>query len=231
MFGWLKSRSGRRRISIITSVLGSSQSVAMILRRSVEFFYWLSLITIFLSGCSSIEKHQRGANKFSARSLLKSWRRKAQEQSARLFDRLPQNPEVFYTPVRKKNTLKMCFDSYRIIDYSRKSSGTGATQSRFITSRQMTGTYNFSDLSLSGWVQFVLTFNRYILEIHRIPAQSSGGPKKAVFLQHGVIESSGTWLVNPSSRSLRKYSKINLVTSMGVFNWVDPTFHSILIGW
>jgi hypothetical protein len=49
------------------------------------------------------------------------------------------------------------------------------------------------------------TFNRYILEIHRIPAQSSGGPKKAVFLQHGVLESSGTWLVNPSKRSLRKY--------------------------
>ena len=50
----------------------------------------------------------------------------------------------------------------------------------------------------------VTTDDGYILEIHRIPAQTSNGPsKKAVFLQHGVAESSGTWLVNPSSRSLR----------------------------
>ena len=27
-------------------------------------------------------------------------------------------------------------------------------------------------------------------------------PHKVVFLQHGIMESSGTWLVNPSSRSL-----------------------------
>jgi hypothetical protein len=89
---------------IITSVVGQvSKSFAMILRRHIEFFYcWLFLVTIFLSGCSSIKKNHRGVNRFfSARSVLKSWRRKAQEQSARLFHTLPQNPEVFYTPVNK----------------------------------------------------------------------------------------------------------------------------------
>lgn len=92
---------------IITSVVGQvSKSFAMILRRPIEFFYcWLSLIAIFLSGCSSIEKNHRDVNRFhSARSVLKSWRRKAQEQSARFFDRLPKNPEVFYTPVNKITT-------------------------------------------------------------------------------------------------------------------------------
>ena len=49
----------------------------------------------------------------------------------------------------------------------------------------------------------VTTDDGYILEIHRIPAQKSNGPKKVVFLQHGVLESSGAWVVNPSSRSLR----------------------------
>ncbi|EFX82413.1 hypothetical protein DAPPUDRAFT_223831 [Daphnia pulex] len=135
----------------------------MILRRPIEFFYcWLSLIAIFLSGCSSIEKNHRGVNRFySARSVLKSWRRKAQEQSARLFDRLPKNPEVFYTPPE------------------------------VIRSR-----------GYPVEVHHITTDDGYILEIHRIPAQSSSGPKKAVFLQHGVLESSGTWLVNPSKRAL-----------------------------
>ncbi|XP_046448187.1 gastric triacylglycerol lipase-like [Daphnia pulex] len=48
----------------------------------------------------------------------------------------------------------------------------------------------------------VTTDDGYILDLHRIPAKSSSGPKQVVFLQHGVAESSATWLVNPSSRSL-----------------------------
>ncbi|XP_057376829.1 lipase member N-like [Daphnia carinata] len=53
-------------------------------------------------------------------------------------------------------------------------------------------------------IHHVTTDDGYILELHRIPAKplNDGSPRKAVFLNHGVIESSGTWLVNPSSRSL-----------------------------
>lgn len=52
---------------------------------------------------------------------------------------------------------------------------------------------------------------RYILDLHRIPAKSSSGPKQVVFLQHGVAESSATWLVNPASRSLRIMANHNLI--------------------
>ncbi|KZS15481.1 Lipase [Daphnia magna] len=48
-------------------------------------------------------------------------------------------------------------------------------------------------------VHHVTTEDGYILELHRIPSRT---PRKVVFLQHGVLQSSGTWLVNPSSRSL-----------------------------
>ncbi|EFX88863.1 hypothetical protein DAPPUDRAFT_311149 [Daphnia pulex] len=48
----------------------------------------------------------------------------------------------------------------------------------------------------------VTTEDGYILELHRIPPKSFDTPKKVVFLQHGVMQSSGTWVVNPSSRSL-----------------------------
>ncbi len=192
----------------------------MILRRPIELFYWLSLFTIFLSGCTSIEKNQRGANKFSARSVLKSWRRKAQEQSARLFDRLPQNPEVFYTPVKKKKNLLhpnllhpvFWFLINRIIKFQPEVIRNRGypVEVHHITTDDGSIQLFWLTVSLSDCYaneMHMLTLIRYILEIHRIPAQSSGGPKKAVFLQHGVLESSGTWIVNPSSRSLRKYFK------------------------
>jgi hypothetical protein len=63
---------------------------------------------------------------------------------------------------------------------------------------------------------------RYILEIHRIPTQASDGPKKAVFIQHGVVESSGTWLVNPSSRSLRNIAnQKNFVPFLIIVIFID----------
>ena len=70
---------------------------------------------------------------------------------------------------------------------------------------------------------------RYILDIHRIPAKSSSGPKQVVFLQHGVAESSGTWLVNPASRSLRikwqirrrfNYRLISVNVSLQHYYWL-----------
>ncbi|XP_032798561.2 lipase member N isoform X1 [Daphnia magna] len=53
-------------------------------------------------------------------------------------------------------------------------------------------------------IHHVTTADGYILELHRIPAKplNDGSPRKAVFIHHGVIESSGTWLVNPSSLAL-----------------------------
>jgi hypothetical protein len=148
MLGWFQLQFGSFMVrirSLLRQLLDKFESVVMILRRPIEFFYcWLSLIAIFLSGCSSIEKNHRSLNRFySARSVLKSWRKKAQEQSARLFDRLPQNPEVFYTPVNKITTpvftTPVLILNIWFSNFSRKWSGAGATQSRFTTSQQMTG--------------------------------------------------------------------------------------------
>jgi hypothetical protein len=45
---------------------------------------------------SSIKQHR---DALIARLLLKGWRKKAEEQRVRLFDRLPQSVESKYTPV------------------------------------------------------------------------------------------------------------------------------------
>jgi len=53
----------------------------------------------------------------------------------------------------------------------------------------------------------VMTKDGYILQLHRIPAFQHGGNDKidgtnAVFLQHGIIDSSYTWVMNGPSESL-----------------------------
>lgn len=121
-------------------------------------FCWLAVVTIFLSDVS-YSSVGRFRDVFNANMLLKSWRRKAEEQRVRLFDRLPQDIESKYTTPQ------------------------------VIANRGYTSE-----------THHVTTDDGYILEIHRIPPK--GTAKKVVFLQHGVLQSSGTWLVNPSSRSL-----------------------------
>lgn len=63
------------------------------LRIRLECFCWLTLTAVLLDGYSysKVERH--------ARVLLENWRRKAEEQRARLFDRLTKNVESSYTPV------------------------------------------------------------------------------------------------------------------------------------
>jgi ABC-type transporter MlaC component len=58
------------------------------------FCYWLTLTAVLLDGYSynKVDRH-------AARVLLKNWRRKAEEQRAKFFDRLPKNVESSYTPV------------------------------------------------------------------------------------------------------------------------------------
>jgi len=54
----------------------------------------------------------------------------------------------------------------------------------------------------------VTTSDGYILELHRIPhgihetANAINGTRKVVFLQHGLIDSSFTWVSNPPDQSL-----------------------------
>nr|CAH0101930.1 unnamed protein product [Daphnia galeata] len=120
------------------------------------FCYWLTLTAVLLDGYSynKVDRH-------AARVLLKNWRRKAEEQRAKFFDRLPKNVESSYTPPE-------------VIKHR----------------------------GYPAEVHNVTTDDGYILELHRIPPSSNNTPKKVVLLMHGVVESSGTWLVNPSSRSL-----------------------------
>ena len=51
---------------------------------------------------------------------------------------------------------------------------------------------------------------RYILELHRIPAKTKGS--RAVFIQHGMLGSSGHWIINPASSSLRIHFYYSLLT-------------------
>lgn len=61
-------------------------------------FGWFALVTICLSdfSYSSIGNYR---HILKANVLLKGWRRKAEEQRLRLFDRLPQSVEAEYTTV------------------------------------------------------------------------------------------------------------------------------------
>ena len=56
-------------------------------------------------------------------------------------------------------------------------------------------------------VHQVTTDDGYILEVHRIPhgkGQSSDSSikRRAVFLQHGFINTDNVWLITPTSRAL-----------------------------
>ncbi|KAK4026337.1 hypothetical protein OUZ56_015343 [Daphnia magna] len=137
-------------------VFSPRKSVVGMIPTRLDCFYKFALALVVLTECSSND-----VGYVTARVLLKSWRRKAEEQRANFFNRLPKNVESSYTtPEVIKNR------GYPVE------------------------------------TRHVATDDGYILELHRIPPQSSTGPKSVVLLMHGVLESSGTWLVNPSSRSL-----------------------------
>jgi len=70
---------------------------AMRLNRFVFFsFTLLALSSIGANSYSSIKQHR---DSLISHLLLKSWRKKAEEQRVRLFDRLPQSVESKFTPV------------------------------------------------------------------------------------------------------------------------------------
>jgi len=53
----------------------------------------------------------------------------------------------------------------------------------------------------------VTTDDGYILMLHRIPypkGQNSGSTGRPVLIQHGFLESSADWVLNPSEESLGK---------------------------
>jgi hypothetical protein len=55
-------------------------------------------MTLFLC-CASYSSIKQTKDSFISRAILKSWRRKAEEQKGRLLDRLPTNVERSFTPV------------------------------------------------------------------------------------------------------------------------------------
>lgn len=121
--------------------------VVMILRWRIKYFYGFALlVTASLSGCSCTDKHYGVANKSpAARTAIKSWRRKAQEQ---LLNRLQPYPENLLTPVHHLWIFKFSIEQFlsdnRKIDFdfdSRKSLRNEAIQSRFIKSLQMMGKF------------------------------------------------------------------------------------------
>jgi hypothetical protein len=122
--------------------------VVMILRWRIKCFYGFALlVTASLSGCSCTDKHYGGDNKSpAARTAIKSWRRKAQEQ---LLNRLQPYPENLLTPVHHlwffKFSIEQFLSDNRKIYFdfdSRKSLRNEAIQSRFIKSQQMMGEFS-----------------------------------------------------------------------------------------
>ena len=114
----------------------------MILRRPIECLFLIWMTFICCGCCSSMNDTKGFSSASSSSSLLNNWRRKAQ-QSARLFDRLPQNPEVNYTPVISilndlTPTIVASFD----LNFGRlKSSRIVAIQLRSITSKRTMDTF------------------------------------------------------------------------------------------
>ena len=62
-------------------------------------------------------------------------------------------------------------------------------------------------------IHSVTTKDGYILELHRIPPQNRENASKIVFLQHGLLDSSAAWIINPTNQSLGK---------LDIINWVLP---------
>lgn len=81
----------------------------------------------------------------------------------------------------------------------------------------------------------VTTDDGYVLELHRIPPNSSTTPKKVVFLQHGVLQNSGVWTANPTSRSLGNCSNVSLRFATTILQIIRFTKHllneSMLTEW
>lgn len=69
------------------------------MRLNLFVFCSFVLVTICSNGAYSYSSIKQHRDALIARLLLKGWRKKAEEQRARLFDRLPQSVESKYTPV------------------------------------------------------------------------------------------------------------------------------------
>lgn len=63
--------------------------------------------------------------------------------------------------------------------------------------------------------RYKLSFNNEFKGIHRIPYGRTAlsrqkGPKRPVFLQHGLLNSDADWLINPTDRALGNYTFFSL---------------------
>ncbi|XP_045031959.1 lipase 3 [Daphnia magna] len=192
----------------------------MILRRMFPLLCLVVLTTFVFSECSA-SLFKRRVQSVSARNLFNSWRKKDANT-----DRL--SPGQLLKNWRSKSKGKGSVDKLSagqlLNGWRRKASSGGDTIS---PGRLLQGwRRNVEVQEANRLPQNVETFfttpdiirNRgypveihhvtsedgYILELHRIPAilSTDGTHGKAVFLQHGVLEASSTWFVNPSNRSL-----------------------------
>ncbi|XP_057376936.1 gastric triacylglycerol lipase-like [Daphnia carinata] len=129
------------------------------------------------------KKSQVSVNKLSAGQLLNSWRRKANSSDDR------SSPGRLLKGWRRKMEVQEARTSDRLP----QNVETSYTTPEIIRHR-----------GYPVEIHHVISEDGYVLELHRIPAEPSadGTPRKAVFLQHGVLEASSTWFVNPSDRSL-----------------------------
>ena len=64
-----------------------------------------------------------------------------------------------------------------------------------------------------------LSFNNESKGIHRIPygrtvLSRQKGPKRPVFLQHGLLNSDADWLINPTDRALGNHILFSFCTSL-----------------
>lgn len=74
----------------------------------------------------------------------------------------------------------------------------------------------------------ILTSDRYVLEMHRIPGSPSSPPRPGkipVYLQHGLLDSSGGWVIMGVKNSLGKinfkFFPTMLVYSVSLLNQVS----------
>jgi hypothetical protein len=118
---------------------------AMLLNRFIVscLFFLLTISAIDVNSYSSIKQYR---DALIARLLLKSWRKKVEEQRVRFFDRLPQSVESRYTTVNSTNAMAWYYLNIILSSFMfgfclnrRKLSHTEDILPRFTTWLQTTG--------------------------------------------------------------------------------------------
>ena len=141
----------------------------------------------------------------------------------RLFQQLPHSQESYQTTVCYRVILKLVQQrdsrTKKYLFFSLKySKDVDMIRQNATVSQPRMGCIKEHTKPICFPYYFLCIHFRYILELHRIPAKTKGS--RAVFIQHGILGSSGHWIINPASSSLRIHFYYSiLLSTISLFNF------------